>query len=480
LWAACPIALAQQGATPAASVQPANGTLLMTLALAAVLTAAGLITRVLLRLRLVRSYMWMLPVLTVVSGALWGAAAFYAPPDLVRLQALARFLFAFLAFLCILIVAGRAAMPSQVMRTRAAVPPLIRRLLVLVCALLGFFVLLSWSFPGLNLTPVFVTSGALSIVIGLAVQDLLHNVLAGVVLSTERPFKVGDWVRAGDVEGEVAEIGWRVTKLLTRERDTVEIPNRVVIGERLMNYDEPSPLHVRRIQVGTTYDTPPALAINALLEAASLVPNVLKSPRPIVHFLDYGDSALLYELRVHIDNYASAPTIDSELRREIWYAFKRHGITIPFPQRDVHLYPVPEAPSVLRARLVAAAGLPKSFVFELAEAHTSIGRDPANSLCIANQHVSGRHAAIERQDDRFLLRDLNSRLGTKVNGEKVSSAELQQGDLIEVGPVAFVFETEQAPPARQAHRWMHKASSSPHTAEPNARPVEEETKDFPE
>jgi hypothetical protein len=244
-----------------------------------------------------------------------------------------------------------------------------------------------------------------------------------------------------------------------------------------MNYDEPSPLHVRRLQVGTTYDTPPALAINALLEAASLVPNVLKSPRPVVHFSDYAESALLYELRVHIDNYASAPTIDSELRREIWYAFKRHGITIPFPQRDVHLYPASEEPTVLRARLVAAAGLPKSFVFELAEDSTTIGRDPANSLCIANQHVSGRHATIERREDGFLLRDLNSRLGTKVNGEKIDSVELQRGDMVEIGPVAFVFETERAPSALRGHQWMHRAPAAPRASEPTVRPSTEDEED---
>ncbi len=481
--AAARAALAAQtgaAAAPAATSDAANETVLMTLAVAAVVLVAGLLTRMLLRVGLVGSYAWMLPVLAVASGVLWGLLLLYGPVDLARLRALSRFLFTFFAFLCMLVVVARAAMPAQVLRTRAAVPPLIRRLAVLVCALLGFFVLLTWSFPGLNLTPVFVTSGALSIVVGLAVQDLLHNVLAGVVLSTERPFKVGDWVHADEVEGEVAEIGWRVTTLLTRENDMVEIPNRVMIGERLMNYDEPSPVHVRRIHVGVTYETPPALAVNALLEAASRVPSALKSPAPIVHFMDYADSSLLYELRVYIDNYASAPAIDSDLRKEIWYAFKRHGITIPFPQRDVHLFPVPEEAPAMRARLVAAAGLPKGFVFELAQPRVTIGRDPANNLCIANQHVSGQHAVIERQDDRFVIQDLNSRLGTLVNGQRIQSDDLNRGDLIEVGPVAFVFEAEQTPPSQQAHRWMHKASSSPHTADPNAPMTSEETKDLSE
>ncbi len=491
LWAAGRVALAQHLPAAAASAAPAstaataataassNETVLMTLAVAAVVLVAGLLTRMLLRMGIVRSYAWMLPVLTVASGALWGALYLYAPPEWPRLQATAKFLFAFCGFLCLLVVVARAAMPSQVRRTRAAVPPLIRRLAVLVCALLGFFILLTWSFPGLNLTPVFVTSGALSIVVGLAVQDLLHNVLAGVVLSTERPFKVGDWVRAGEVEGEVTEIGWRVTQLVTRENDAVEIPNRVMIGERMMNYDEPSHIHVRRIHVGVTYETPPALAVNALLEAASRVPSAMKSPAPIVHFIDYADSSLNYELRVYIDNYAGAPAIDSDLRKEIWYSFKRHGITIPFPQRDVHLFPAPEETARARARLVAAAGLPEGFVFELAEQRTTIGRDPANRLCIANQHVSGQHAVIERQDDdSFLIHDLHSRLGTMVNGEKVGSTELHRGDLIEFGPVALVFETEQV--AQGAHRWMHKASSSPHTADPSARPSGEETKDLSE
>jgi small-conductance mechanosensitive channel len=470
---------APAGTAPAPAAT-SNETVLITLAVVGVVLVAGLLTRALLRAGMVGSYVWMLPVLAVVSGAFWWAVVAYAPPGLLQLRAMARFLFLFLAFLCLLLVVARAAMPSQVLRTRAAVPPVIRKLAVLVCAMLGFFVLLGWSFPDINFTPVFVTSGALSIVIGLAVQDLLANVLAGVVISTERPFKVGDWVRTGELEGEVSDISWRVTRLHTRENDLVEIPNRVMLGERLMNFDKPTPVHVRRILVGVTYETPPALAVNALIEAASRVPSALKSPAPVVQFKDYADSSLVYELRVYIDNYASALTIDSDVRKEVWYSFKRHGITIPFPQRDVHMYPVPAEPVATRARLVAAAGLPEGFVFELVDERTTIGRDPANRLCIANQHVSAQHAVIEREGDRFVLRDLGSRLGTMVNGQKVQSAGLRQGDLIEIGPVALVLEAEQTLQGQQSHRWMHKASSSPHTADPSARvgPGGEETKDI--
>jgi hypothetical protein len=198
-----------------------------------------------------------------------------------------------------------------------------------------------------------------------------------------------------------------------------------------------------------------------LLEAASRVENVLKSPVPRVHFLDYAESSLVYELRAYIDDYSAAPAIDSELHKEIWYSFKRHGITIPFPQRDVNFRRATDAARQTRGRLVAVAGLPRGFVFELTEDRTTIGRSPTNLMCIGNIHVSSEHAVVERKDGGFVIRDLDSRLGTKVNGCPIESAPLNQGDIVEVGPVVLIYETDQAPPAEEPHRWLLKSTLPP-------------------
>lgn len=447
--------VAGAGETPGGGA--AYETSLAVLVAVGVLLVGAFVTRTLLRLRVVRSYAWILPVLALVSGGAWAGVHFSGLGGMPWIVRMLRFLCLLALFLCVLYWVVRVALPSEVRRTRAGVPPLIRNLAILVCALLGFVTLLRWSFPELSLTPLLVTSGAISIVVGLAVRDLLSNVLAGVVLSTDQPFRPGDWIRIGDIEGAVAQIGWRATKILTRQDDHVDIPNSTIIKERVTNFDQPSSLHVRKVHVEVTYETPPGLAVNALLEAASRVEGTLKNPRPHVYFRDYLDSSLLYELRVWIDNYASAHAVDSEVRKEIWYSFKRHGITIPFPQRDVNFRRITEEAQQVRARLVPTAGLPSSSFFELGEGGITIGRAPDNGICIPDRRVSAQHAVIERQDGRFVLRDLGSRRGTEVNGAPVESVTLSRGDVIGVGPVALVFETNQAPATEGVQHWMHHA-----------------------
>jgi hypothetical protein len=278
----------------------------------------------------------------------------------------------------------------------------------------------------------------------------------------------------------VAEISWRVTKILTRQNDHVEIPNSLIVRERVMNYTKPTSVHLRKVRVGVAYETPPGLAVSALTEAASRVGSVLTSPAPQVHFVDYADSALVYELRAYIDDYSAAHAIDSELRKEIWYSFKRHGSTIPFPQRDVNFRKPADAPRQQRARFVAVAGLPRGFVFELTEGRTTIGRSPGSVMCIANLHVSLEHAVVEQQDGRFVIRDLNSRLGTKVNGAPIKCAPLSQGDIVEVGPVVLVYETDEAPPGEQPHRWLLKTALPPALSDDRAAgPVAERTPEPP-
>jgi len=412
----------------------------MVLATAGIFIAAGVVLRIAIRTRAVRTALWLLPILIVLSGALLIFLRLAVFPEMPHLYSLVRFLF--LSFLLIAMgyPIARLLLPSQAQLTRGGVPPLIRGLLVAVIAFVGMFVLLSWSFPTLSLTPVFVTSGALSIVLALAVQDLLANLLAGIVLSFEKPFKVGDWVHVGDQEGEVSHISWRATRIRTRQNDYVWIPNTVSTKQKLTNYSQPSSLHMLKIHVGVTYETPCALAAAALEEAAAHTQDVLKSPQPEAHFHDYADSSLVYELRVWIDNYESAPAVESDVRKQIWYSFKRHGITIPFPQRDVHFYPAEKESPQCYARLYVSDGPLSGALFELGEEPLTIGRTPESRICISDPHVSTEHAVIEWVNGECVLRDMGSRHGTYLNGETVTTAALRQGDSVKIGPITLVFE----------------------------------------
>ncbi|MBN2452311.1 MAG: mechanosensitive ion channel [Lentisphaeria bacterium] len=434
-----PAVLAQEAAEPSRWARYEVG--LMILAVIVILILGGGLLRALMHLGMVRRVAWLVPILMGLTGLGWsGVHVLGLTEELPRALALLEFLCLSLAFVTVLAPLGRLVLPERVHLTRGGVPPLLRAVALAMLAFIGIFVLLTWSFPNLNLTPVFLTSGAFSIVLGLAVQDLLSNLLAGVVMSLERPFKLGDWVRIGEIEGDVVNIAWRTTTVRTRDNDCVIIPNNVSVREKVTNYEMPSPVHLLRIPIGVSYETPCGVVAAALEEAASRVLGVLETPAAQVHFCDYLDSALLYELRAYIDNYESIPAIRSDLNKQIWYAFKRYGITIPFPQRDVHLYSTARPVGSRQARLVATRGPLRGTMVSLEGAELTVGRGVDCTVCIPDPSVSTHHASIAAAAEGHRLRDAGSRRGTQLNGRPVRSAMLRQGDEIGIGPVTFVYE----------------------------------------
>lgn len=427
---------------PVSSFEPG----LMLLSITGLLLLGGAIIRLLFALRLINRLIWILPIWLFISGALWLFLKIGRFADVPHLRALAGFMFAFLILVSVLWPLTRWLLPVRTLRTRGGIPPLLLGMAITTLALIGMFVLLSWSFPGLSFTPMFVTSGVFSIVLGLALQDSLGNVMSGVAMSLEQPFKVGDWVQIGQTEGEVVELSWRATLVRTRQNDNVLIPNSLAVRESVTNFDRPSAEHMIKINIGVAYDTPCGLVTEALLEAAAKVEELLPSPPAAVYLKDFQDSAMLYELRVWIDNFASLHGIESEVRKQIWYAFKRHGITIPFPQRDVHHYPVAKETQACFHRLVVTGGALRGAMFPLGDQPATIGRTADSTIIVSDQRVSNRHAVIEVFDGGHRLRDLGSRHGTQVNGQLVESAQLAQGDEINIGPIAMVYETNWAPP----------------------------------
>jgi small-conductance mechanosensitive channel/CRP-like cAMP-binding protein len=187
----------------------------------------------------------------------------------------------------------------------------------------------------LDITAVFTTSAVLSVVIGLAVQDTLGNLFSGLALQTERAFQVGDWVRMGEHEGAITDVTWRSTKIRTRDNDLIVIPNSMIAKNAFLNYSAPSRAHVVSATVGCHYRHPPGDVSAALAEAASQTEGIAAGPPPRIRVLGYEDSAVKYQIRYWIDDYASHPEIRSSLMIRIWYVFARRGIEIPYPMRNV-------------------------------------------------------------------------------------------------------------------------------------------------
>ena len=219
-------------------------------------------------------------------------------------------------------------------KKRVEIPRIVRdiiRLAVLVLAVL--FALKA--FLGLEPTALIATSTVLSAVIGLAMQDVLANIFAGISLQIGKPFRVGDWVTAHDQTGTVISTSWRATRIKTRDNHIVEIPNANIAKAEIYNYSAPTPLQRRHVEVGVVYGQPPNAVKKVLVAAALAARGVLSQPEPDVLLTAYGDFAITYRLRYWLRDFADTPRTEDRIMTNIWYYFKRAGITIPFPIRDV-------------------------------------------------------------------------------------------------------------------------------------------------
>jgi small-conductance mechanosensitive channel/CRP-like cAMP-binding protein len=225
-------------------------------------------------------------------------------------------------------------------RMRARVPTLFVDLIRVLLVVLGsvFVVAGVW---GTDLSGLLATLGVGSLVVGLALQDTLGNLFAGLALMSERSVAVGDWIKVGDLYGEVVEITWRSVRLKTREHDMVVVPNSTLGKENIYNYSRPTRIHEANNVIGFSYDDPPNKVKRILTQVAASTRGVLAKPAPNVRTIRYADSAIDYEIEYCVDDFGRLEDIENELMTQVWYAAMRNGLTIPFPIRTVYKTEVP-------------------------------------------------------------------------------------------------------------------------------------------
>ncbi len=178
---------------------------------------------------------------------------------------------------------------------------------------------------------VFAMSAVGAVVIGFALQDTLGNAFAGMAIQIEKPYRLGHWIRVGEFEGCVEEITWRATKLRTKASTFVVVPNNVMSKEAILNYSEPVlPTRVH-VEIGATYDKPPNEVKAAILEAIRNAPLALSDPRPDVLLFGFDASSITYRGRFWVLDYARDDNARDQVRTNIYYAFRRRGIEIPYP-----------------------------------------------------------------------------------------------------------------------------------------------------
>jgi small-conductance mechanosensitive channel/CRP-like cAMP-binding protein len=251
---------------------------------------------------------------------------------------------AYLAPLLVLVVRGAVLAVQVLFRRRGQQAPALLESVVAV-ALYGVGIgVIARSWFGVDLTPVLATSAVVGAVVGLALQDTLGNLFAGISLHTEAPFRTGDWVRLGERDGRVEQVSWRAVRLRTWDGDTVTIPNNEVSRHAILNYSLPPRPHSRVLTVGVNYQTPPNKVISVLSHLLGQVQGLVQDPAPIVRVAGYHEYAVSYEVRYAIEGYEHYRRVEGEIYRLVWYHFRRHGIEIPFPIRNVYLHTVESPP----------------------------------------------------------------------------------------------------------------------------------------
>ena len=175
------------------------------------------------------------------------------------------------------------------------------------------------------------TSAVGAVVVGFALQDTLGNAFAGLGIQSEKPFRVGHWIRVGEFEGRVAEVTWRATKLRTKSGNFVIVPNNIIAKDAITNYSEPAVPTRLEVEIGASYLATPADVKAAALEAVRQVPRILREPPPDVLLHSFDGSAITYRARFWIADYEMDDEVRDEVRTAIFYAFGRRGIEIPWP-----------------------------------------------------------------------------------------------------------------------------------------------------
>jgi len=199
-----------------------------------------------------------------------------------------------------------------------------------------FSILISLNILGFDISVLLAGSAAVLVGLGFGLQNLFSDFISGIILLLDGTLKVDDIIEVNGSIFKVQEINMRTTTVLGRDENYVLLPNSELTRNSVINWTHSQISSRFKVNVGVDYSTDVPKLIQILKEVAKKNARVLPSPEPFVRFEDYGDSALSFSVYFYTNEVFRVENIKSEIRVEIFKAFKEHGITIPFPQRVIH------------------------------------------------------------------------------------------------------------------------------------------------
>jgi len=311
-------------------------------------------------------------------------------------------------------------------KKQTPIPHFPRQIVALLIYLITLLIVLWYGYRADKwLTGLLAASGAATIVLGLAGQNLLSGIIAGMSLQINRPYKVGDWLQVGDRFAEVMEINWRSTRLCTNDNIYLDIPNNEIVRTTIINLHYPTEAHAMRIRVGVDYNMPPNRVKDALARAAQSAKNVLPSPPVKVFLVEFGDHAVTYEIKYYMGNHARFNETNDAVRTNVWYELKRQRINIPYPIRTLQLerrsQPAPEGHEEAR---VILRGEPLFQCLSDSQIDNLVKQSELN-------HFGRGERVIEEGaegDSMFILLRGAAEVSVSKNGSTIPVATLRSGD----------------------------------------------------
>ena len=212
---------------------------------------------------------------------------------------------------------------------QARVPKLLLDLARTILVLIGGAIVLSTVWEA-NLTNLAAALGVGSIVIGLALQEPMGNVFAGMALLFERPLALGDWITVEGTTGKVIEINWRSVHIKTSSRDVRIVPNSSLYKGSFSNLSRPDTRRTEVVELGFSHDDPPNKVKEVILETLAGTAGVLVDPAPVVRTFAYGDFSINYRVLFSVASQDAVPAVRDDFMTRFWYAASRHGLNVAY------------------------------------------------------------------------------------------------------------------------------------------------------
>lgn len=204
--------------------------------------------------------------------------------------------------------------------------------------LITFAILIVLSTVGIDLSALAFFSGAVGVGLGFGLQKIVSNLVSGIILLADKSIKPGDVISVGDQFGWVTNMGARYTSIDTRDGREILVPNEDFVTQNVINWSYSNYNMMLKSTFGVSYDSNPHHVCEVAAAAAKSVPRVIADPAPVCFFEEFGDSSLNFSLRYWIaDPNNGIINVRAPVMMALWDAFKREGIDIPFPVRDVRI-----------------------------------------------------------------------------------------------------------------------------------------------